>query len=139
MRGLGSLVGMMLVLLPVSHAGASAPGFDMQYAEFIDAFHHKHWEHVCRFVTERTQTGFGPGEAGCEALRQQFSDPSCWQEMVSALRQGCQQLPSSKGERCIAPPQFNDDQVLYVGSRAGFSLDSSGKKLLVDFLICGGD
>lgn len=62
MRGLGSLFGMTLVLLPVSHAGASAPGFDMQYAEFIDAFHDKHWEQSADLSLNGRRPGLGQGK-----------------------------------------------------------------------------
>lgn len=109
------------------------------FAEFVQHFRHRNWDGVCRFVTPNTKAGFG-GEAGCKGVRQVFAeDEACWDEMVFALRQGCKRIGDGGAARCIAPPQFTDRSVSYLGARAAFSYDEESKRWTADYLICGGD
>ena len=109
------------------------------FAEFVQHFRHKNWDGVCRFVTEDTKAGFG-GEAGCEGVRQVYAaTPGCWEEMVFALRQGCRRTGSGANISCVAPPQFADDKVSYLGARAALSYREDADRWMADYLICGGD
>ena|GEM_PF-1094445 len=110
---------------------------NFRYAEFVGAFRAKNWEHVCRFVTDKTKAGFGPGQMGCAGVKAVFSeDEQCWEDMLFSLRQGCRISRGAAG--CSAPPQLNDD-VAYLGARAFFSYDKEDDRLKAHSLICGGD
>lgn len=110
------------------------------YGEFTQHFRNKNWSGVCGFVSDRTKAGFGPGEEGCEGVKRVFAnDPDCWGRMLVALEQGCK-LSASGGDRaCILPPQFADDDVIYLGARGSFSYDPKKSKWMLDSLVCGGD
>ncbi|HKJ77333.1 MAG TPA: hypothetical protein VKA64_09030 [Gammaproteobacteria bacterium] len=131
-----------LCSLPASAAGEQDQIVDRltwDFAEFVHHFRGRNWEGVCRFVTDRTKAGFG-GEAGCIGVRQVFAENErCWEEMVFTLRQGCKRTGSGANLSCVAPPQFTDDRVSYLGARAAFSYKRESKRWMADYLICGGD
>ena len=108
-----------------------------RYAEFVGAFRARNWRHVCDFVTDETQAGFGPGQMGCEGVKAVFAeDRDCWDDMVFALRQGCR--VNADATACSSPPQLGSD-VIHLGARAAFSYDPDSDELKASWLICGGD
>jgi len=135
---------LMLLLLFISSRAAALEvqvldQLVWDYGQFVETFRAKNWDGVCGFVTEHTKAGFG-GEEGCAGVRQVYAeDARCWEEMVFALRQGCKRTGSGDHVVCIAPPQFSDPAVSYLGARAGFSYDRERARWVADFLICGGD
>jgi hypothetical protein len=134
---------LLALLLPFEGKAEPSPtdlddDFFWLYAEFVQAFRQQDWPRVCEFVTDATQTGFGPGESGCEGVLAVFAkDQACWEEMVFALRQGCRL--KLEGRECISPPQFEDESVVYLGARASFSYDKHGQLMMARWLVCAGD
>ncbi|MCI5211762.1 MAG: hypothetical protein D3910_23950 [Candidatus Electrothrix sp. ATG2] len=111
-----------------------------KYAEFVHAFGEKDWTTVCRFVSSATKAGFGPNEEGCTGVMRVYGkDNQCWYEIMFALRQGCKVTSSGGNITCVAPPQWVDESVVYLGARAGFAYDLKTDKLTATYLICGGD
>ena len=79
-----------------------------RYAEFVHAFRNRNWDHVCTFVDDDTQAGFGPGETGCDGVHSVFANnEQCWEDMQFALRQGCR--INTKANGCASPPQLESD------------------------------
>ena len=137
---------MMLAALASLHAAGSDPAHGLteqrenltfRYAEFVHAFRNRNWEHVCTFVDDDTQAGFGPGETGCDGILSVFANnEQCWEDMQFALRQGCRINKEASG--CTSPPQLEND-VAYLGARASFTWDHESNQLKAGSLICGGD
>lgn len=137
---------MVLATLAPWHAAAADPVRNLteqrehltfRYAEFVHAFRSRSWDHVCTFVDDDTQTGFGPGETGCDGIHSVFADnEQCWEDMQFALRQGCRINQEASG--CTSPPQLKGN-VAYLGARASFDWDHESDRLKAGSLICGGD
>ena len=110
-----------------------------EYAEFVQAFREKNWTDVCEFVSEHTKASFG-GDEGCAGVRRVYAgDDQCWDEMVFALRQGCRKTSVNGDLACVSPPQWADEDVAYLGARAGFVFNPERKKWMAEYLVCGGD
>lgn len=111
-----------------------------EYARFVQAFRAKDWSNVCDFVSDSTKAGFGPAQEGCEGVKRVYAgDGPCWDEMVFALRQGCRKTSINGEPACVSPPQWNDDDVAYLGARAAFVFDAGSGRWMAQYLVCGGD
>lgn len=134
------------LLLWVSMAGAEEESsaalgqLPWDYAEFTERFAAGDWEGLSRFISPDSKMGFG-GEQGMEGLRLVFGESSaCKEAMLLALRQGCKkQLRQGEGFACVSPPQWSDNDVVYLGARAEFIYSASRGRWVVRYLICGGD
>lgn len=108
-----------------------------RYAELVHAFRNRSWDHVCTFVDDHTQAGFGPGETGCDGVHSVIANNElCWEDMQFALRQGCRISKEASGR--TSPPQLESD-VAYLGARASFTWDHESNQLKAGSLFCGGD
>lgn len=114
--------------------------FSWKYAEFVHVFRGKNWDAVCGFVTSTTKAGFGPNEEGCDGVRVVYGmEGQCWDEMMFALHQGCKIKSSGNSINCAAPPQWSDEDIVYLGARASFTYSPETGEFTATHLICGGD
>ena len=65
-------------------------------------------------------------------------NPGCYEDLIFALKQGCRFKDDGSAPACTAPPQFREDNILYLGARVTLYLDEKGQGK-VRRLICGGD
>lgn len=140
LAGIAVLLGFGLAW-PASAAPPSAEDeLAWQYAQFVQAFRNQDWHTVCRSVSAKTRTGFGPGDSGCEGVRRVYTDDKrCREQMMLALDQGCRKTPAETGTACTAPPQWHDDEIVYSGARAQFLYQPGADRLTATYLVCGGD
>jgi hypothetical protein len=129
---------MMIVFFTGSAAGNDEKGtLFSEFSEFVQSFQFKDWASLEHFITEQSKFGFG-GEMGKSGFDEVFiKNKECYDQLLLAMLQGCKMVKSEKTATCVAPPQVLDNDVLYLGARAEFSL--VGNKMRVIHAICGGD
>ncbi|SEF68832.1 hypothetical protein SAMN04515663_102560 [Alcanivorax sp. DSM 26293] len=109
------------------------------YAEFLTAVQAGDWETAERFVSDESRIGFGPAEGKAGFQEQVVDDAECLKDLVFALKQGCRLDTANQDLVCVAPPQFADPDVLYMGPRVKMIYDKGRESVFVQYLVCGGD
>ena len=132
-----------LIFVFISH---SSFGIDDQarddilwgYADFLQAIQSKDFESAQKYIEPATKIGFG-GDTGIVGFKNAvIGNEYCLENLVFALRQGCKISDEGQEVGCIAPPQFNNSDILYLGARIKF-VKTKDKSLKIQYLVCGGD
>ena len=128
-----------VLLLFVSTSLAASEDLLMGYTEFYESMRSHNFSNAEKYILPDTQIGFGPDEMGVKGFHNLVvNNQECLNDLVFALRQGCKISEDQDSEICIAPPQSDDDSVLYLGARVGFKRQVDGP-VSVQYIICGGD
>ena len=123
-------------VMPPQHKGE----FTMRYAQFIYELQGNHWGQMKKYETNNTKCGFGHGEEGAGCIERVYrNNQQCISDVLFSLKQGCKMQPSQNGMSCISPPQWADQSVIILGSRASFTYNAEKDTISVNYLICGGD
>lgn len=136
---------LVLMLLPLAFPAKANPPqykgeFTMRYAQFIYEFQSKNWRQMKKYETKNTKCGFGPGEEGIGCIEKVYrNNEECMSEVLFSLKQGCKRHPSQNGLSYTSPPQWIDQSMIILGSRASFTYNTEKDTLSVNHLICGGD
>ena len=109
-----------------------------EYGDLLQVLENRIDKELPGFFNEQSVIGFG-GSAGYPGFQLEMQvNPGCYADLVFALKQGCLFNGSGPAAECTAPPQFSDDNILYLGARVTLYLDEQGQGK-VRYLICGGD
>lgn len=114
--------------------------FRWQYGSLFHMIETGSWAEVSKLESAHVKCGFGPGEDGKGCIKRVYgSNSSCVNKLLFALRQGCRIKNESNTLSCVSPPQWEDENIIILGSRASFSFNSVTQKIQIDSLICDGD
>lgn len=109
-----------------------------EYGEFLQALENRIDQELPDFFNEESVIGFG-GSTGHPGFQLEMQvNLGCYKDLVFAMKQGCLFKGDGSAPECTAPPQFSDDNILYLGARVTLYLDEQGQGK-VRYLICGGD
>ncbi len=109
-----------------------------EYGDFLQTLENRIDHELSDFFNEHSVIGFG-GSTGYPGFQLEMQvNPECYENLVFALKQGCLYQSEHPTPECTAPPQFSDDNILYLGARVTLYLDEQGQGK-VRRLICGGD
>ena len=109
-----------------------------EYGDFLQVLENRIDQELPDFFNEQSVIGFG-GSVGYPGFQLEMQvNPGCYENLVFALKQGCLFKGEGSAPECTAPPQFSDDNILYLGARVTLYLDEQGQGK-VRYLICGGD
>ena len=135
---------LVLVLIPSFLSAGQCPdpsdchsAMLWEYGDFLQTLENKKDQELPDFFNEHSVIGFG-GLTGYQGFQLEIQvKPDCYENLVFALKQGCLYKGEGSAPECTAPPQFSDDNILYLGARVTLYLDEQGQGK-VRYLICGG-
>lgn len=107
------------------------------YADFLHALEEENYEAAERYIDPQTTIGFG-GDKGVSGFKRLIDNKACVDDLVLALKQGCKVTQEEGETGCVSPPQFTDEETLYLGARLKF-VHTENDEVKIQYLVCGGD
>jgi len=94
-----------VAMIEVTRATTIRESIQSDYAQIEYYLSQMAFDELKAFESKNIQCGFGPGEEGLGCIKQMIDrEPSCLNNLLFALRQGCKLDENDGTFNCFAPP-----------------------------------